>query len=98
MKEKKLTKEGTEKLGMNQKIGIMLCAMVSAVATGYVPNYINIYYTDNVGISMGAVGLILMITKITDGVTDIIMGMIIDRTHTKLGKARPWASCRRSLD
>ena len=55
MKEKKLTKEGTEKLGMNQKIGIMLCAMVSAVATGYVPNYINIYYTDNVGISMGAV-------------------------------------------
>ena len=32
MKEKKLTKEGTEKLGMNQKIGIMLCAMVSAVA------------------------------------------------------------------
>lgn len=83
-------KENTEKLGMNQKIGIMLCAMVSAVATGYVPNYINIYYTDNVGISMGAVGMILMITKITDGVTDIVMGMIVDRTHTKLGKARPW--------
>ena len=83
-------KEKTEKLGMNQKIGIMLCAMVSAVATGYVPNYINIYYTDNVGISMGAVGMILMITKITDGVTDIVMGMIVDRTHTKLGKARPW--------
>ena len=39
---------------------------------------------------MGAVAMILMITKITDGVTDIIMGMIIDRTHTRLGKARPW--------
>ena len=78
------------KLGINQKIGIMFCAMVSAVATGYVPNYINLYYTDAVGISMGAVAMILMITKITDGITDIIMGMIIDRTHTKLGKARPW--------
>ena len=38
-------KENTEKLGMNQKIGIMLCAMVSAVATGYVPNYIIIQIT-----------------------------------------------------
>lgn len=89
-KKKTTVDSAGEKLGINQKIGIMFCAMVSAVATGYVPNYINLYYTDNVGISMGAVGLILMITKITDGVTDIIMGMIIDRTHTKLGKARPW--------
>ena len=82
--------KNVSKLGINQKIGIMFCAMVSAVATGYVPNYINLYYTDAVGISMGAVAMILMITKITDGITDIIMGMIIDRTHTKLGKARPW--------
>ena len=79
-----------EKLGMNQKMGVMLCALCSAVATGYVPNYINLYYTDNAGISMAAVGLVLMIMKVTDGVTDIIMGMIVDRTHTRLGKARPW--------
>lgn len=78
------------KLGANQKIGVLFSAMVSAVATGYVPSYINLYYTDAVGISMGAVAMILMITKITDGITDIIMGMIIDRTHTRLGKARPW--------
>ena len=52
----------------------MFCAMVSAVATGYVPNYINLYYTDAVGISMGAVAMILMITKITDGITDINYG------------------------
>lgn len=90
-KQKKQKNTAAEnKLGANQKIGILFCAMVSAVATGYVPNYINLYYTDAVGISMGAVAMILMITKITDGVTDIIMGMIIDRTHTRLGKARPW--------
>ena len=90
-KQKKQKNTAAEnRLGANQKIGILFCAMVSAVATGYVPNYINLYYTDAVGISMGAVAMILMITKITDGVTDIIMGMIIDRTHTRLGKARPW--------
>lgn len=82
--------EPREILGANQKIGVLFCAMASAVATGYVPNYINVYYSDTVGISMAAVAMILMVTKITDGVTDIIMGMIVDRTHTKLGKARPW--------
>lgn len=96
MKECEVKKQEVEKmgrkenrLGANQKIGIMFCAMVSAVATGYVPNYINLYYTDTVGISMSAVAIILMVTKITDGITDIIMGMVIDRTHTRLGKARP---------
>lgn len=89
-KEERKTGIGENKLGFNQKIGVLFCAMASAVATGYVPNYINLYYTDTVGVSMSAVAMILMLTKITDGITDIIMGMIVDRTHTKLGKARPW--------
>lgn len=89
-KKEKNSGVGENKLGANQKIGVLFCAMVSAVATGYVPNYINLYYTDTVGVPMSAVAMILMLTKITDGITDIIMGMIVDRTHTKLGKARPW--------
>ena len=68
----------------------MMAAAASAVATGYIPAYINLYYTDTIGMSIGTIGLIIMITKITDGISDIIMGMIIDRTNTKLGKARPW--------
>lgn len=79
-----------EKLPASQKIGVLFVAIVSAIATGYIPNYINLYYTDTVGVSIGAIGAILMASKITDGVTDIIMGMILDRTHTRLGKARPW--------
>lgn len=59
-KQKKQKNTAAEnRLGANQKIGILFCAMVSAVATGYVPNYINLYYTDAVGISMGAVAMIL---------------------------------------
>ena len=82
-----------EKVSMSQKLGILFAAIVSAIATGYVPNYINLYYTDTMGVSIGAIGLIIMITKITDGVTDIIMGMILDRTHTRFGKAKPWLLC-----
>lgn len=90
MRKNKSSAPGEERFGFNQKIGVLFAAMASAVGTGYVPNYINLYYTDNVGITMAAIGLILMITKITDGVTDIVMGMIIDRTNTRIGKARPW--------
>ena len=35
-------------------------------------------------------GIIFLITRFFDGVSDIIMGFITDRTHSKWGKARPW--------
>ncbi len=78
------------KLKRSQYVGVLLAAICSAIATGYIPNYINLYYTDTVGLSVGIIGTILMVCKITDGVSDIVMGMIIDRTHSRLGKARPW--------
>lgn len=37
-----------------------------------------------------AVGTIMMISRVFDGISDIIMGVIVDRTHSRFGKARPW--------
>lgn len=48
------------------------------------------YYTDYANVSAMAVGTIMMISRIFDGVSDIIMGVIVDRTRSKYGKARPW--------
>lgn len=48
------------------------------------------YYTDYAGVSAMAVGSIMMISRVFDGVSDIIMGVIVDRTKSKFGKARPW--------
>lgn len=53
-------------------------------------SFLTLYYTDNVGISAGIIGTIMLITRILDGFSDIGMGFIIDRTNTKMGKARPW--------
>lgn len=90
IREKAPKAKKTTELSAGIKIGAMMAAAASAVATGYIPSYLNLYYTDTVGMSIGTIGLIIMITKITDGISDMIMGMIIDRTNTKLGKARPW--------
>ena len=48
------------------------------------------YYTDYANVSAMAVGTIMMVSRIFDGVSDIIMGVIVDRTRSKYGKARPW--------
>lgn len=52
--------------------------------------FLNAYYTDTVGIAAAAVGTMMLVLRVFDGVTDLIMGAIIDKTHSKWGKARPW--------
>ena len=47
------------------------------------------YYTEVLGLSAALVGTIFLVSKVFDGVTDLFVGFIIDRTNTRLGKARP---------
>ena len=48
------------------------------------------YYTDYAGVNAAAVGTIMLISRVFDGISDIVMGMIVDRTKSKHGKARVW--------
>ena len=52
--------------------------------------FMMIYLTDTVGLSMGVVSTLIAASKIFDGVSDFFFGRMIDKTHTKMGKARPW--------
>ena len=51
--------------------------------------FMMIYLTDTVGLSMGIVSTLIAVSKIFDGVSDFFFGRMIDKTHTKMGKARP---------
>ena len=53
-------------------------------------SFVMIYLTDTVGLNAGIVGTLMAFSKIFDGVTDVFFGNMIDRTRTKMGKARPW--------
>ncbi|HAJ15388.1 MAG TPA: sugar (glycoside-pentoside-Hexuronide) transporter [Erysipelotrichaceae bacterium] len=48
------------------------------------------FYTNKVGMAAATVGTVLLVAKIVDAVTDLIMGKLVDKTNTKRGKARPW--------
>lgn len=52
--------------------------------------FLTFYYTNVVGLDVGKVGTILLISRVFDGLSDLLMGYIIDKTNSKWGKARPW--------
>ena len=52
--------------------------------------FLLVYYTNVVGASAAAAASIIAVSKILDGISDLIMGYIVDHTHSKWGKARPW--------
>jgi glycoside/pentoside/hexuronide:cation symporter, GPH family len=47
------------------------------------------FYTDIAGIAAATVGTILFLSRFLD-VLNPVMGVIVDRTNTRFGKARPW--------
>lgn len=53
-------------------------------------SFLMLYYTDSAGISAAFIGTMMLICRVFDGISDILMGILIDKTHSRLGKARPW--------
>ncbi len=52
--------------------------------------WVTFFSTEYLGLSAATVGLLFMVSKIFDGFTDLIAGYVIDKTHSKLGKGRPF--------
>lgn len=55
--------------------------------------YLSIYCTDTLNMPPALVGTLLVISKLLDGVTDVVAGFIVDRTDTKWGRGRPYEWC-----
>ena len=53
-------------------------------------SFVLIYLTNIVGLNSAIVGTLMLVSKVLDGVTDVFFGYLIDHTHSKMGKARPW--------
>jgi len=79
-----------EKLSVKEKVGYALGDGAANIAWRGVSTFLFIFYTDVFGINPAAVGMLLLIARFSDGVSDVAMGIIGDRTNTKYGKFRPW--------
>lgn len=61
-----------------------------ALILTFISTYLIVYYTDSVGLAATYAGAMMLACRLLDGISDIIAGFIIDKTHTRWGKARPW--------
>lgn len=73
-----------------QRIGFGISELACNVGYILVNTYLLIYYTDVVGLPAGRVSVLFLATKIFDAVTDCLVGRLIDRTNTPVGRSRPW--------
>lgn len=60
------------------------------VVYAFLSSFVMIYLTNTVGLNAGVVGALIAASKFFDGVTDVFFGAMIDKTKSRLGKARPW--------
>jgi glycoside/pentoside/hexuronide:cation symporter, GPH family len=79
-----------EKLTIKEKIGYALGDGAANIAWRGVSTFLLFFYTDVFGITAAAAGVLLFIARLSDGVSDVAMGVVGDRTNTKYGKFRPW--------
>ena len=72
------------------KIGYGSGDIAGNVVYALLSAFVMIFLTDTVGMNAGIVGTLIAVSKLLDGVSDIFFGSMIDKTNTKMGKARPW--------
>ena len=79
-----------ERISIKEKIGYALGDGAANIAWRGVATFLFIFYTDVFGLSPVTVGILMLVARFSDGISDVLMGIIGDRTKSKYGKFRPW--------
>lgn len=72
------------------KVGYSQGDIAGNTVYAFINSFVMIYLTDTVGLNVGIIGTLIMLSKFADGFSDIIFGRLMDKTKSKMGKARPW--------
>lgn len=87
---KKIKMNPAVKLSVLERVGYGIGDYSGNLIYSSISAFLLLYYTNVVGSSAKMAASVIAFSKILDEVSDLIMGIIVDRTHSKWGKARPW--------
>ncbi len=77
--------------GWRDKVGYMVGNVANDFTFIFSSLFLQVFYTDVLGINAGIVGTMFLVSRIVDAFTDTAMGRIADKTKaTKAGKFKPW--------
>ncbi|MGM0213670.1 MFS transporter [Enterococcus sp. AZ109] len=73
-----------------QRIGYGVSDLACNLIWQMISLYLLFFYTDIMQLSASAISLMFVLTRFIDGITDLLVGYLIDHTHTRWGKSRPY--------
>jgi len=79
-----------EKLSFREKAGYSLGDAATNFFFQAMIMYQQAFYTDVMGVTASTLGWVFLLVRLFDGVVDPMVGIMADRTNTRLGKFRPW--------
>jgi GPH family glycoside/pentoside/hexuronide:cation symporter len=78
------------KLSVAEKVGFGMGDAACGIVYSSVTMFLTYFYTDIYGLSAAAVGIMFLVTRVLDAITDPLTGLVADRVHTRWGHFRPW--------
>ena len=77
-------------VSFKERCSFGLSSGVANMGSIIVAAFMAYYYTDVAGLPVQVAGMIAGICAVFDGISDMAMGIAIERTRSKWGKCRPW--------
>ncbi len=83
-------KKGQGKLPWNERLSYGASDFACSFTFSLIGTYLMYFYTDVFGITAAAVGTLMLVARVIDALDGPFWGIIIDHTHTKWGRSRPY--------
>jgi len=80
----------SEKLNFSTKLAFGAGDLGTAITANILAVFLLIFFTNVAGLKPGLAGSILLIGKIWDALSDPVIGVLSDRTHSRWGRRHPW--------
>ncbi len=77
-------------LGWGERLGYGAGACGWNMINGIIGTFMTVYFTNVALLDAAIISTLIAASKVFDGVSDLIVGNIVDRTKSKMGKARVW--------
>ena len=79
-----------QKLPLREKIGYGFGDLASVLFWQTIMVYLLFFYTDVFGLTAKAAGWMFFVSRVSDAIFDVVVGMLADRTRSRWGKFRPY--------
>ena len=78
------------KLGWPERIGFGSGQLGINAINGILGSFLTVYFTNVALLDAAVISSIIAVSKLLDGISDVIVGRLVDNTKSKMGKARSW--------